>query len=71
MNRSELYRYRANGQWRVDVIDSSSHWASGGLRFDTKDDGERYALDLSLRWTALRDYRVVVDTTPEGEAYDG
>jgi len=29
------------------------------LRFKEKKDAEAYALDLSLRWLAVKDYRVV------------
>ena len=30
-----------------------------GLRFKEMKDAEDYALDLSLRWLAVKDYRVV------------
>ena len=30
-----------------------------GLRFKERKDAEDYALDLSLRWLAVKDYRVV------------
>ena len=47
-------------QYKVEVIaDSSSKWASNALRFDSVESAEDYAHDLAMRWTAVRDWRVV------------
>ena len=34
-------------------------WYSTSLRFATESEADQYGLDLILRWTASRDYRVV------------
>lgn len=34
-------------------------WYSNPLRFATESEADQYGLDLILRWTASRDYRVV------------
>jgi hypothetical protein len=47
-------------QLKVEVIaDSSGEWVSNQLRFATKELAEAYGSDLSCRWTAVREYRVV------------
>ncbi len=33
-------------------------WAFNGLRFDTRDEAERYAVDLAGRWTAVRGWTI-------------
>jgi hypothetical protein len=46
--------------WKAEVIaDGSGNWCSNALRFSTKLEAEQYARDLSYRWTAVRDWRVV------------
>jgi hypothetical protein len=51
--------------FKAEVIaDSSGKWCSNGLRFATREEAEAYGLDLSLRWTAVRDYRVVESEDP-------
>jgi hypothetical protein len=46
--------------WKAEVIaDSSGKWCGNGLRFATRQEAERYVSDLSWRWTAVRDTRVV------------
>ena len=48
--------------WRVDVNtagDPPDSWACNALRFADRGEAERYALDLAIRWTAVRDWRVV------------
>lgn len=39
--------------------DSTGTWASNSLRFATKHEAEAYVFDLAMRWTAVRDTRVV------------
>lgn len=34
-------------------------WNSNGLRFTTPEAAEDYALDLAMRWTAVRDWTVL------------
>jgi hypothetical protein len=33
-------------------------WVGNGLRFKTKQEAENYALDLSMRWTQVREWEV-------------
>lgn len=48
------------GSWKAEVIaDSSGEWVGNALRFATKEEAEAYAMDLSMRWTAVRDWRAV------------
>jgi hypothetical protein len=54
--------------WKPEVIaDSSGQWCSNSLRFATKTEAERYVADLSYRWTAVRDTRVVECDDPVTE----
>lgn len=51
--------------WKPEVIaDSSGNWAGNGLCFATKEEAEAYVLDLSMRWLAVRETRVVESTDP-------
>ncbi len=46
--------------FKVEVIaDNSGKWVSNALRFATQAQAEEYAIDLSCRWTAVRESRVV------------
>lgn len=46
--------------YKAEVIaDSSGQWAANQLRFESKAQAENYARDLSYRWTAVREWRVV------------
>ena len=46
--------------FKAEVIaDNSGVWCSNGLRFKTREEAEIYAKDLSYRWTAVREWRVV------------
>ena len=46
--------------WKVEVIaDSSGKWCGNQLVFATKEAAEEYAKDLTWRWTAVREWRVV------------
>lgn len=50
-------------RWLAEVIaDSSGEWCGNGLRFDTEAEAEAYVLDLSMRWTLVRDTRVRLET---------
>jgi hypothetical protein len=46
--------------WKPEVIaDYTGRWIGNGLRFATKEEAEANVLDLMMRWTAVRDTRVV------------
>ena len=53
--------------FKVEVIaDNSGQWCGNGLRFDTRKQAEDYGSDLHMRWTAVREWRVVpADETNE------
>lgn len=51
-------------QYRVEVIaDNSGKWCGNGLRFDSVEKAAAYAQDLFMRWTAVRQWRVVDEGT--------
>jgi hypothetical protein len=57
-----------DGRYRVEVIaDRTGQWCGNGLRFETREAAEAYAVDLALRWTAVSDWRVVEDLCRCGE----
>lgn len=46
--------------YKAEVIaDNSGKWADNALRFATEDEAKRYVADLSMRWLAVRETRVV------------
>jgi hypothetical protein len=46
--------------YRCEVIaDSSGQFVGNGLRFSTEQEAKNYAVDLSCRWTLVRESRVV------------
>ena len=46
--------------FKAEVIaDGSGQWCSNGLRFATEQEAKIYVDDLMMRWTAVRDTRVV------------
>jgi len=46
--------------WKSEVIaDSSGAWCGNALRFATPAEARGYVWDLSLRWTLVRDTRVI------------
>ena len=48
--------------------DASGKWYPNGLAFATAGEAEAYVLELSMRWTAVRDTRVVESTEPVSHA---
>ncbi len=46
------------------IADSSGKWAGNGLRFERREDAEAWVLDLSMRWTLVRETRVVESSDP-------
>lgn len=56
--------------WRPEVIaDNSGQWTPNGLRFATKEEAEQSALDLSMRWIAVRDTRATESSDPVNYSY--
>ena len=59
-----------------EVIADSSGWTGNALRFATEKEAEIYVRDLSMRWFAVRETRVVPSTDPvnyamKETAFDG
>jgi hypothetical protein len=51
--------------WAPQVIaDHYGNWHGNGLRFATKEEALQNVRALSLRWTAVRDTRVIETTEP-------
>jgi hypothetical protein len=51
---------KSTRSWKPEVIaDDSGKWTGNGLAFAKKEDAEEWVRDLSLRWTLVRDTRVV------------
>ena len=46
------------------IADSSGKWSSNALRFATEEEARIYVDDLTMRWTAVRDTRVVEAEEP-------
>lgn len=46
------------------IADSTGTWAGNALRFATREEAERYVADLSMRWLAVRETRVVESDDP-------
>jgi hypothetical protein len=46
------------------LADSSGKWAGNAVRFATREEAEGYVRDLMMRWTAVRETRVVESTDP-------
>ena len=51
--------------WKSEVIaDNSGKFAGNALRFASKEEAGRYVRDLSMRWLAVRDTRVIESDEP-------
>lgn len=51
--------------WKAEVqADSSGTWANNAIRLPTKEQAEGYGRDLMMRWTAVREMRVVQSKDP-------
>ena len=49
-----------NTKYKVEVqADNTGTWASNSLTFDTEEQAKDYGRDLFMRWTAVREWRVV------------
>jgi len=56
--------------WAPEVIaDSSGKWCGNQLRFATKQEAEDNVFDLSMRWTLVRETRVVESDEPVNYTY--
>jgi hypothetical protein len=56
--------------WSPEVIaDNTGKWCGNGLRFATKEEAEQNVFDLSMRWTSVRETRVVESTDPVNYTY--
>jgi hypothetical protein len=56
--------------WKPEVIaDNSGKWCGNALRFATREEAESQVRDLSWRWTAVRDTRVVESADPVNYRY--
>ena len=51
------------------IADNSGKWAGNGLRFATRKEAEDNVNDLSMRWMAVRETRVVESTDPVNYSY--
>ena len=51
--------------WKPEVQTvGSEKWSQNGLAFATKEEAERWAFDLMLRWTAVENYRAAESDEP-------
>ena len=46
------------------IADSSGKWCGNALRFATTAEAEAYVTDLSIRWTSVRERRVIESDEP-------
>jgi len=49
--------------------DDTGKWYGNALRFATHEEAEAQVLDLMMRWTSVRDTRVVESTDPVNYRY--
>jgi hypothetical protein len=56
--------------WAPEVIaDSTGKWCGNQLRFATREEAEQNVFDLAMRWTSVRDTRVVESDDPVNYSY--
>jgi hypothetical protein len=56
--------------WKPEVIaDNTGKWVGNALCFATKKEAEDNVFDLSMRWTMVRDTRVVESEDPVNYSY--
>lgn len=51
------------------IADASGKWCGNALRFSTREEAEAQVLDLMMRWTSVRDTRVVQSDDPANYRY--
>lgn len=57
--------------WKPEVqtIGDSDRWSTNAVRTATEDEAKAYVHDLMMRWTAVRDTRVVECEDPVSATY--
>jgi hypothetical protein len=61
-----------DGSWAVEVIaDASGKWCGNGMRYPTYRAADAAGYGLSLRWTLVREYRVVMSEDPVNADREG
>jgi hypothetical protein len=55
-------------KFRAEVDVGEGVWHTNAVRFDSEIECQVYAQDLAARWTLVRQWRVVEDSTPLREA---
>jgi hypothetical protein len=56
--------------WAPEVIaDNSGKWCGNALRFATREEAEANVLNLAMRWTLVRETRVVESPDPVNYAW--
>jgi hypothetical protein len=55
--------------WKAEVTTDGHSWAGNALRFGTPEEAKGYASDLFMRWTSVRDTRVVHVEEPVTHAW--
>lgn len=56
--------------FKAEVIaDGSGEFVGNGLRFASREEAEAYARDLSWRWLAVRDWRVIESDDAVSDAW--
>jgi hypothetical protein len=56
--------------WKPEVIaDNSGKWCGNALRFAMREEAEANVLNLAMRWTLVRDTRVVESPDPVNYAW--
>lgn len=53
------------------IADSSGKWCGNAVRFATREEAEAWAIDRAIRWTLVRDTRVVESDDPVNYRWDG
>ena len=61
--------YATTVSFKAEVTTAGDYgqYSSNALRFATREEAESYAYELSIRWTAVRDWRVIESTDPVTE----
>jgi hypothetical protein len=56
--------------YKPEVKTSDPDWHGNACRFATEDEAKAYVLDLSWRWTSVRETRVVPSDDPVNYQWD-
>jgi hypothetical protein len=59
-------RYAVSISWKPEVqtAGGAGKWSGNACRFATEAEAKDYVIDLSMRWTAVSDFRVVESDDP-------